>query len=165
MGLNISAYRGLKMAIGNGKAEDGEIDYDRYFHAWGVDCTESACPGRAGSIVQDAIYEYKERIDFRAGSYTYYLGFRDWLAQLAGYKSLVEYWMNDNPNADFYELINFSDCEGVIGSVAAGELLNDFQKHTATVNQMTAQCDYPETFVAWKRACELAADNGAISLH
>ena len=64
---------------------------------------------------------------FQAGSYMYYSKWRNQLAEMAGLGSAEA--VRTNPEKEglpFVELINFSDCEGVIGPKVAAKLAKDF---------------------------------------
>jgi hypothetical protein len=91
--------------------------------------------------------------------------FEAWSGSCTGYG----YWRADlqkqfnpvlDPDGPFYELIWFSDCEGTIGSEAAGDLLADFREHSPMYRPPYEW--YGETFEAFTRACSLAADGGLI---
>ena len=75
---------------------------------------------------------------FRAGSYTGYGTWRDWLAQsvmngVLGKSGGAEQMWGSADGGDyglpFMEIINFSDSEGMIGPVASKKLYNDFRKY------------------------------------
>lgn len=63
------------------------------------------------------------------GSYTGWKIFREELAQLAGKELVKDYWNNPDPTLPWYWLLNFSDCDGVIGWERCREMLEDFEKH------------------------------------
>lgn len=78
---------------------------------------------------------------FRAGSYGIYNQWRRWLASVGGWeprpvRNPFGPGLELNPCAGpwagepgpFAELINFSDCEGIIGPTFAGKLLLDFER-------------------------------------
>jgi len=73
-------------------------------------------------------------IDFRAGSYTGYNRWRAVLAKFAGIQDLKAFWIkaggieNRKGKEPFFELINFSDCEGVISHKECKRLLHDFDR-------------------------------------
>ena len=64
----------------------------------------------------------------RAGSYSSYGDWRNDLSETMLGISAAEVWENQDAYSrkPFYELINFSDCDGVIGFIAAQNLLQDF---------------------------------------
>jgi len=67
-------------------------------------------------------------IEFRAGSYSGYNKWRDELARRALDLPAATVWEDPSRfvEAPFFELINFSDCEGTIGPDAASDLATDF---------------------------------------
>jgi len=69
-----------------------------------------------------------EASSFRAGPYSYYNKFRDALCYAIHGISAQEFWLNSNAylGKPFYELIDFSDCEGVFGPQACYKLHGDF---------------------------------------
>jgi len=69
-----------------------------------------------GQIVSGSYESSDDGFSFAAGSYSGYGQWRQNLAKVAGYKSAEEAWeLNGGP---FWELIYFSDCDGVIGQEA-----------------------------------------------
>lgn len=94
-------------------------------------------PERA-SPIEEAFYSYDESSHVRCGAYSRYNRWRDELAKAAGWhlgsyeqygRSWPSYaasaWVADG--GPFWELINFSDCEGVIGTDACKKLLAEFE--------------------------------------
>lgn len=68
-------------------------------------------------INADSVYSWEESFDFRAGSYSGYNWYREKLGEL---------------NAEaFREQIDFSDCEGVIGSVVANRLAKAYWENAS----------------------------------
>ena len=79
-----------------------------------------------------------ESTGFRAGSYSGYGTWRDWLAQsvmngVLGKTGGAEQMWGSADGGDyglpFMEIINFSDSEGIIGPVASKKPYNDFRKY------------------------------------
>ena len=139
MGLDISAYSNIEYI---GDDEEGletkqytQIYLNRHFSA-------------AADGLKNGFYAYEVKHSFRAGSYS---GYNDWRSKL---KNMV-----DNEK-DFHELINFSDCEGVIGSVTSKKLLEDFKKWD---NVASAKKHFYESYKEWQKAFELASNNGCVS--
>lgn len=72
---------------------------------------------------------------FRAGSYSTYNGFRRDLS-LAIFGVRVEnIWKNVEAyeGRPFFEMIEFSDCEGIIGPVVSKKLYEDFKTHRSNM--------------------------------
>lgn len=160
MGLSITAYRNIKPIAASEieMDEDGiPVDDEKYITTHGmVEYTEKYWAGRSKPIDDDGYYTFDDSYDFYAGSYLGYNDWRDWLAKISDGKS-------------FGELIDFSDCEGVIGSVASAKLYDDFMKNR--VNAKAACGDYKERVWAmelyncWTKAFKMARDNGAVMFY
>lgn len=176
MGLDITAYRQIEKLGGNlynryGEPVDAdgtEIEYDLIAYVNG------SFPGRNGSVEDGAVYLSKESTGFRAGGYGGYNAWRDNLARVAGwplgsYEQYGRSWESYAASAweasegPFWELINFSDCEGVIGPEISKKLAADF---AAFDDKAKAE---PGPFYAlyqkWREAFEMASDNGAVRFH
>lgn len=177
MGLDIAIYQNLKMAKGNEAFDDkGELKWDEN---WVQFYVNPDFPGRANEIEDGKAYkgEYVNR--FRAGSYGGYGVWRNTLAQLAGYpefeyddeftnskrKSHAAYgWYHPDEKLPFIELINFTDCEGVIGAEICAKLAKDFAEFQEKADQH--KDDYfTKKYGAWRRAFEAASKNGVVEFH
>ena len=167
MGLDLTAYRGLK------KVENPVLDSDGNPIPWETHCKpnvtseqESHWPGRAAGLEKDTVYTYADSFGFRGGSYGGYNEWRRWLAGIAGYKSDKDCWEN-HTSGPFFELIDFSDCEGTIGPLVAAKLVKDF----ADFKEKAQGDGYPDSEYNFKKYCEwekafiMAADNGAVDFH
>lgn len=165
MGLDITAYRQLK------PAPDAEVDSDGYPVEWDkylrlspaiLKFTDENWPGRTAPLVP-GIYSFADSLGFRAGSYSGYGQWRDWLARAAGYQSARDVWENvvEGP---FVELINFADTEGTIGTVACAKLARDFAEHE---DRILASADgwNAKLYKTWRAAFEMAADGGCVDFH
>ena len=179
MGLDISAYKQLTK-IDCVFDADGDpihpqtheaLDYDLRAHI------NTDFPGRNGTIEDRAIYSASESFYFCAGGYGGYNAWRNELAKLAGYpaRPYDRYktgnfqqrhdqgaWEADS--GPFWELINFSDCEGVIGPEVAAKLAKDFADHQAKADAHT-DLGFLESYNEWRKAVEMAAENGAVDFH
>jgi len=119
-------------------------------------------------LVEDACYDTMpdaEGMSFRAGSYSGYTEFRKQLAEGAGL-DLSAIWADPLGHQDepFFELLNFSDCEGTIGPEAAKDLYEDFLKYrTAFISKQRGDEYAIERYDNWTEACRLASDGGLIS--
>lgn len=166
MGLDITAYRALSKVEDAATDADGNPEaYDTHWraHPVVVAFTEENWPGRSQGIEPGAIYVFGEIFDFRAGSYGGYNQWRDELARFAGYGSALEVWESDRTEGPFLELINFADNEGVIGPVVAAKLAKDFQEFQSKADQEESW--WRSSYANWRRAFEMAADNGAVVFH
>ena len=112
MGLDIVAYQGLTKtdAEENIHVSHNEFGYNSDLQTGWYDCEG-------------------ESFHFRAGSYSGYNSWRRALCEAIHGVSDVEFW-KDAENfigQPFYELINFSDCEGQIGPKVSEKLFQDFE--------------------------------------
>lgn len=161
MGLDITVYRNLT------PAPDAEVDDDGYPVEWDshllitqslIDMQEKTFPGRLQLAA--GIYHAEETDGFRAGSYIGYSLWRNWLATVAGFPDAQTFWHTATPAAPFYELINFTDCEGLLGAQACGRLAVDFDAITPDGDDWQLAL-----YAKWKNAVTMAAQNGAIEFH
>jgi hypothetical protein len=169
MGLDITAYRNLTEKPNAALDEDGYPEEGVRF--W----NNADFPGRFDGLKEGMVYEYAECYDFRAGGYGGYNEWRERLAKLAEYPA-TEYkrWGLKELRHDagawargsgpFYELINFADNEGTIGPVVAKKLAADFAEWDERAKATGDEWFY-DRYQAWRKAFEMAADNGAVSFH
>lgn len=158
MGLDITAYRKLN------KVENPILDDDGYPEDWdnewkpgeAMEWSESIWPGKGKPIESNLVYRFDERYDFRAGSYHGYNRWRDRLEEFKG-------------EIAFQELIDFSDSEGVIGSILSKKLLYDFIEHESEAITFSTTIEegkwWIDKYRDWKKAFELAACDGAVEFH
>lgn len=181
MGLDATWYRGLKKrddVIFDGDGEPTNVDsFVRPY-------VNDDFPLSAKGVEHRAIYEYVANGDAFSGAYSAYNRWRDWLAKLAGYPE-SEYEQFDkkwksyaasawnglvDETAPFYYLVNFSDCEGVIGPAACAKLAKDFAEwdgraQAAQDMGILRGLGYYEVYLKWRHAFEQAADGGCVTFH
>lgn len=152
MGLDLSAYSNLQLV------ECSEQPCDDHVHVY----PNSDFPGRADRLVKGC-YTYGKRFHFRGGSYSGFNEWREWLSDIALGVSPREVW--DDPERfvgkPFVELINFSDCEGVIGPETSAKLAKDFAEHAQEAARRDTGYEYLK-YRDWWKAFELAAGNGGV---
>lgn len=168
MGLDISAYRGLKVI---GERDDENDDTINLME--NADCFVA----RAEGVDITKGYSAEDSVSFRAGSYSGYNAWREELAKLAGYPVLLDMEYRQHPThstgawasgaGPFWELINFSDCEGTIGPVVAAKLATDFARWDAraALHKTDDQGYWYQKYQAWRAAFEMASDRGAVVFH
>ena len=107
-----------------------------------------------------------EEYDFRAGSYSSYGKFRNSLADVFHHCSARDVWDKEShfKGKPFYELIDFSDCEGVIGPEVCAKLHEDFVKGRS---KFASECERDSDWMlavydSFTKAFELAKDDGII---
>jgi hypothetical protein len=162
IGSNIKILENVLLDEG-GDPVDEHGELLDHFYPW----VNKNYPSHAEGIKSKAFYGYEEEFRFRAGSYGGYNAWRDKLAQLAGYKSAEDVWANPDLKEAFVELINFSDCEGVIGSKFSTKLLKDFIDFDAKASDFELNDGgyFYRLYQEWRKAFELAAQNGAVEFH
>lgn len=169
MGLDITAYRKLQKLDVVFDA-DGEpidpttrepLDYSSYVKVH----INPNFPGRADGLEDRGVYSYDESMWFRAGSYGGYNAWRRDLAALAGYTDR-QAWDGMCEGKPFAELVNFSDCEGVIGASVAAKLAADFRDFRARAEEFGGEVGwFYENYEKWMQAMEMAADGGCVDFH
>lgn len=159
MGLDITAYKKLHKVENPVLDEYGDPqNYDTQWKPGGsMDWSESVWPGKGYPIEPNAVYEWEESFNFRAGSY---IGYNIWRDELDKFKG----------NVAFQELIDFADNEGVIGTKLSQKLKEDFQRHhdeaQAFANSDDCQLKwFMDAYEEWETAFELASNDGAIEFH
>jgi len=177
MGLDITAYRKLTRATPT-LDEHGEPTAPNYWDTLVELYANRDFPGREAPLA-DGWYHFSDRLDFRAGAYSGYMRWREWLAQLVGYPATTSQHFGAQRQSycagawnatagPFWELINFSDCEGTIGSVVAQKLARDFaewDERARAASNAIGDSFYYERFVLWRKAFEMAADGGGVHFH
>lgn len=177
MGLDITAYSNLKkldcVFDDEGEPISAEtrqhLEYDLHVYE------NTDFPGRADGLQDRAVYAADDTIRFRAGSYGGYNAWREELARIAGYP-LTDYSKYERiskrhdagawavESGPFWELINFSDCEGVIGPLVSAKLAKDFSDFDA-VAKLSEKAYFYEMYSQWREAFEMASNNGAVDFH
>jgi hypothetical protein len=158
MGLDITAYKNLT------KVHTVTEDEDVWSEGLTTLYNNKDFPNRFEGVEEGVAYSCEERFGFCAGSYSGYSHWRELLAKLAGYNGA-----NEEDDKPFFELINFSDCEGTIGPVVSAKLAKDFADHQAEAEADVMEEDewgyFKQCYADWRKAFEMAADNGAVSFH
>jgi hypothetical protein len=159
VGLDITWYRDIK------PAPDAEVDEGGYPVLWEQFVRVPARQDfqERGADIAPGVYSAADKGGFRAGSYGGYGEFRRELASLAGY-SPEDIWAGkvgmDKP---FAEMVNFTDCDGFIGTEVSKKLADDFAEHQAKADAIG---DYfAEKYTAWRNAFEQARHGGFVDFH
>jgi hypothetical protein len=185
MGLDITAYSKLTkldcVYDADGEPIDPATRKPLDWHDYTRVYINPDFPGRADEFEHKACYAYDESHGFRAGSYGGYNDWRERLATLAEYPA-VEYervpgyepskqlrrdaaaWQGLCEGMPFVELVNFSDCEGTIGTAVSKKLAQDFAEWDERAKAIDDTRFY-ERYCEWRKAFELAADSGAVHFH
>jgi hypothetical protein len=178
MGLDITAYNRIEKIDCVYDEDGGPIDpvtraviEGDVFQAY----LNDNFPGRADEMVDKGCYTYEKSIGLRAGSYGGYNSWRDQLAELAGYpKGQYEQYSRqwdshcvacwNGATGPFSELINFSDCEGIIGPSVSKKLAADFAEFQTRADALVDE-RFAAKYREWRAAFELAADGGCVQFH
>ena len=158
MGLDITSYSNLKKGketedsvyIGKGPEHVARHEYDEGWYE-PTTFTEGHC--------------------FRAGSYGGYNQFRGYLCEAIHGVECEEFWGNeDYEGTPFYELIDFSDCEGVIGVEESKKLHAEFMLHRGIFKKYVEEIHgngddleyFMEKYDDWTKAFSISAQKGAL---
>ena len=161
MGLDIVAFEKAKLISENFEADPEEIEHESENEVFRVKISPNFL---SHDHLVNGIYAYEGKmIEFCAGSYGTYNGFRYDLCLIAHGVQPNIVWKNPKiyEKGDFYELINFSDCEGAIGPTTAGKLFYDFKKHRDNYHLENNVWDN-ERYDYWMNAMELASNDGIL---
>ena len=153
MGLDIVAYKNLKWL--DPQPEDWQENTVHIYHnsEWEKE--------HRGDNLQAGYYAADREYSFRAGSYSGYNRWREWLSELALGVAPETVWHSHEAYKDkpFAELINFSDCEGTLGPKVCAKLAKDFKDFEA---QAKADEDAYYVYKEFMTVFELTANNGAV---
>ena len=173
MGLDLTGYSGITKLSEEDAAkvcdEDGDLlDDGSYFRPM----LNDAFPLQGEGLEDNATYAFTEAEECNAGSYGSYGLWRDRLAELAGYEPVVGHsrphaaacWAR--PEGPFSDLINFSDCEGTIGTAACMRIAADFDKFEDAA-RCVGRTDprFYERYQEIHQIFKLGADRGAVDFH
>lgn len=156
MGLYIHVFYNLK------KIESDEDDVDVFLEHRDLNSKKSRC-----FDLEQGGYQGEEGINFQAGSYGGYNEWRNELSVLMLGCPARYVWEHSEEYKDkpFYELIDFSDCEGYIGPSISRKLAQDFENHRRMLSNRFAMSD-PEYFIEkynlWASAFKQAAEKSGV---
>ncbi|EBS4516446.1 hypothetical protein DQT32_03320 [Salmonella enterica subsp. enterica serovar Braenderup] len=160
MGLDISAYKNIQ------KEElKGDYDDERYDRAYEQNWVEFYTHNQPDVFQHEDIdgdYFYSSpngRLTMRAGSYG---GYSTWRGKLSHLASSLPKDADGNP--PFIELLQYSDCEGVIGAKCSAKLANDFAIYELDARQALDDYSFAK-YKEWRDMFEYASDNGAVKFH
>lgn len=167
MGLDITYYSSFKQAIIPPDTDEDDLwdqGFIRLRESDGFDRNEGISgwiePVWAGS--------------FRAGSYSGYGSWRRKLCKLVHGVEIETVWNDIDAweGKPFIELINFSDCEGVIGPETSAKLAKDFEDYQDLINSAYVVEVYRKNndwwllkYDDWCEAFKCAAKNGFVQFH
>lgn len=177
MGLDITAHSEIEVV-------ELLSDYDEDRYLWPIDYINPHFPHAVPATWLGFEFVYYsvngESHAFRAGSYGGYSMFRSALAEAflgepaRRSDASGNFWetIERHEGKPFYELINFSDCEGVMAGPVGKKLYADFEQNGSVfLDSVSEKYDeitisrYASLYEDWTRAFELASDNGLVSFH
>lgn len=172
MGLDITAYSKACRIEDESTIEMDEDNFpvdEDIFRIFSDEWNRSA-PFLANSYVS---LKESECHGFRAGSYGYYNVWRNELARIAGYEPTNEKYDQtvwDSDGGPFFELINFSDCEGILGADVSEKLFNDFINYSqqVTLEKFKDKAEFEwfeEKYKDFTKAFALAQHGGFVYFH
>ncbi len=171
MGLDISAYQGLKLVKAGGYDED--LEGEAIF-LYPYPDPEGRFAKRAEPFVE-GMYSYLDEFGFRAGSYSGYNMWRTWLCRFARGMEADAFWKLPEPEkaGPFAELIDFADNEGLLGTPICAKLYEDFkaQKSKIIAASRKGLENYSDAnffrgrYDDWMKAFKFASKDGAVQLH
>jgi|APSaa5957512622_1039677.scaffolds.fasta_scaffold71491_2 hypothetical protein len=123
MGLDIHVYPEVNFDE-RVSQEEGEENWGLYTYLY----AHTGYPDRHEGIETGYYSKGDEGDDwgFRAGSYSGYSAWRRWLCTLVYGMDIEKFW-DEAKEGPFWELLNFSDCEGFIGPKTSAKLAGDFE--------------------------------------
>ena len=152
MGLDIYYYERLR------PVDESEYDEDCDRMAWWS--KHESFPEQRDGIESPFVEGWGDQGRFRAGSYSGYNAWRAWLSNLVHGVEPKVLWEDESyKGKDFYELINFTDCDGVIGPKTAAKLAGDFAQWQAKVDELGDKDDV-WLYRQFRHAFETAAFGG-----
>lgn len=128
-------------------------------------------PGREGRFKAGVNYRYADSHGFLVGSNYTYTFFRNDLARLAGWpldefhEELYNGYAASAWSATggpFWELINFSDGLGTLGTEVCAKLANDFVEFQQAADEKGDHY-FSLCYYQWRKAFEIASDGGAVA--
>lgn len=161
MGLDISYYQFIEPVKGD---DDIELDApNERVIAWYTAGFDDRLDGIEAKFVKVS----GRQGHFRAGSYSGYGHWRRLLSLVALDVEPHEVWARPLKfkGRPFYELIDFSDCEGCIGPKTSAKLSVDFTAYMAKFHNSSPESYYVKQYHLWAEAFRVAAKHGCVDFH
>jgi hypothetical protein len=161
MGLDISACSKIN--------KTDNLDEATIFIYRGENHNDQAKDIEKGTYIED---NEAETCRFRAGTYSGYNTFRDLLSQIALGVEAKAVWVEEEKyvGKPFYEMINFSDCEGNFGPQMSDKLHKDYMEHRETFHEKIKSKNpyegyYESVYDNFMKGFEIASKGGILSFH
>lgn len=170
LGLIIDALGGLqpcRLASSTvlEQTENGEVHF-----SWFITQTDHYWPGRSRPLRADLVYKYARSSEAVCLSCSSYGLWRDDLARFAGYNTAKD--ARSAGLGPFIDLIDFTDCEGVIGSLSATKLSHEFKAYEAEASAFArswefhprwAEGKWIKMYAEMSEVLAVAAEDGAVT--
>lgn len=118
--------------------------------------------GHADGLVDQKVYKAESfKMTYAASG----LHYRDWRWKLSCLVCDENGIVNFNKKTSLEKLINFSDCEGIIGSATCAEILAGLNEYHKAFNKMYSskkEKHFRQAYASIKKAFELGANNGCV---
>jgi hypothetical protein len=161
MGLDISACSKIN--------KTDNLDEATIFIYRGEPHTDQAKDIEKGTYIED---REAEKFSFRAGTYSGYGVFRNLLSQIVLGAESKTVWVNEDRYMDkpFFEIINFSDCEGNFGPQMSAKLHKDFIEHRDIFHEKVKSQNpyegyYESVYDNFMNGFRIASKGGILSFH
>lgn len=155
MGLDVTAYKNIKII------EDDEPEY-HFTSGW----EQSNMNNIHDKEIQ---IDFDEEFDFRAGSYGGYNFFRNFLCETINNITAEELWNEKDAEVKqfpFYWLINFTDCEGYIGTSYCKILYKNFLDNKELFMSKTEDnLRFQQTYLDFLEAFKISQEEGLVNFH
>lgn len=163
MGLDVYAYKAVKRTE---MSDDDFFEKEPDKHIYLM--VHPEFPGHANPL-SSGVYSWEEVFCF-GQAYSAHTRFRNNLAKLAGYepfgKSELRHFagaiLDEVKEGPFWELINFADNEGVIGTDFCKKLAKDFDDFQEKAESVQDDIEFRTRYHRWRQACHLAAQDGCL---
>jgi hypothetical protein len=172
MGLDITAHGSIHRdtRLQEEREREGDLLTQHLgvsIHPAVLDWTQKEFPRAADDLKAGEYLCSGSRLSFRAGSYSGYGEWRDWLARISGWASPQECWAKAQEGAEgpFMELIHFADNEGYIGPHAAAKLAADFETFRPRAKAHAEDEWNLALYDRWWAAFQIAAEGGVVEFH
>lgn len=163
MGLDITAYKNIKKLGSCELYEDYEDQFDEDKTLY-ITHNNKDFPRMMNGIETNDVYSYEDTYNFRAGTYSGYNRWREWLSKMMIRVSPKRVWdyplrLKDKP---FYPLINFTDCDGIIDPDMCKKLHKDFTDNYEKIVEDSYSRFNVDLYINWFKAFEFASQNGCL---
>lgn len=180
MGLDVTAYSRLERVADWPENAEGIDDFAEYVrgrgYVWNRRTVTYVHPVYVGREFPEhhsltpGVYAYAECTDWDAGSYSGYGNWRRWLSRAALGVGPETVWKNFDRWRDRGAawLINFSDCEGIIGAEVCTRILADLRENESMIREQPLGPDAKWNLSKlddWLAGLALAADGGMLDFH